>query len=148
LFPFVIAVVAGELEDKDFDYMYREYRKLHDRDQRFFLAQETRRVKLPNAIVRRRLGELNRDFTDDIEQHVVQIGVIVASKVFAGAIRAIYWLSREARPTHYASTALECWQNAVKTCAADGIALSDEGLAFVQSLDQDFKRGGDFADFL
>jgi hypothetical protein len=49
-FPFVLAVVAGELEEEDFEYMYREYRKLHDRDQRFFLAQETRQVKMPDAL--------------------------------------------------------------------------------------------------
>lgn len=148
LFPFVIAVVAGNLEDSDFEYMYEQYRAIHARDQRFYLAQETRRVRLPNALQRRQLGELNAHFAPDIEKRVVQIGVIVASKVFAGAIRAIYWLSREAKPTYYASTAVECWDNAERLCRDEGLVLPAPGRAFAEGLDAEYQAGGDFSKYL
>jgi len=145
--PFVIAIVAGDLDDADFDYMYEQYRSIHLRDQRFFLVQETRKVKLPNADTRKKLAKLNSDFADDIKQHVTGIGVVVASKVFAGAMRAVYWLSGENSPTTYWSSAADCFEEAERRAKLERMILPASAKSFAEELDSQLKDARDFSKY-
>lgn len=122
-FPFVIAVVSGEITDSDVDEMYRRYPLLHQRRRRFYLAQEVRQVNIPGAAMRRRLAMLNTEFGERIRANVIGIGIIVPSRVVSAAMTAVYWVSKEAAPTRFFSSAASMADHARQVCAAEQLLV-------------------------
>lgn len=140
-FPLVMALVDGELTREDIAVMREAYARLHERKQRFFLCQETRTVQLPSALIRKELARLNDDFAERIRANVVGIGVIVAGKVYAGALRAIFWLSKEAAPMAVETTAAAMLRVVEQSCAAEHIVLPASLRGFMTALDADLAAG-------
>jgi hypothetical protein len=147
-FPLVIGLVVGDLNESDIQYMERLYASIHTRKERFFLAQETRRVNMPNAVVRKRLGQMNDGFGPLITQNVVGINVIVSNRIFAGALKAVYWLSREYAPTDTSASASDMLKKARAVCDAEGLVIPVSADTLVERLDSSFKEGSDFMAFL
>jgi hypothetical protein len=147
-FPLVIGLVAGDVDESDIQYMERSYAQIHSRKERFFLAQETRRVSMPNAVIRKRLGQMNDGFGPLITKHVVGINVIVANRIFAGALKAVYWLSREYAPTDTADSAVDMLVKARKSCEAEDLVIPTSADSLAEQLDTAFKNGSDFMEFI
>lgn len=140
-FPFVIAVVSGEITEADVTEMARRYTALHARGRRFYLAQEVRQVSLPSAPMRRRLAELNTEFGDRIAKNIVGIGIVVPSRIVSAAMTAIYWVSKEASPTHFFPSAAALAEHARRTCAAEKVVLPTALESIASALDGAWRDG-------
>ena len=89
-FPFVFSVVSVDITDADVDEMYRRYKLLHQRQQRFYLAQEVRQVKIPGAAMRKRLADLNTEFGKHITKNIIDINIMMPSHVVSTTMTTIY----------------------------------------------------------
>ena len=134
-FPFVIAVVGGDIVEADIREMAARYGALHERGERFYLAQEVRQVNLPTAPMRRQLADLNTEFRARIEKNVIAIGVIVPSRVVSAALTAVYWVSKEAAPTQFFPTAAQLVAHARMVCAAEKVSLPPHADTVARTLD-------------
>jgi hypothetical protein len=108
----VFAVITDRITEDDVSQMYDAYRVIHERGERFFLLQDARAAKLPDALTRKKLSELNTHFEADIERHVVGIAVVVPNRVYAGAVQALYWMSKEYAPTKAFASAGDALEHA------------------------------------
>ena len=133
--PLVVALVQGEITEADIAAMFEVYERIHQRDERFFLVQEARGAKLPDAITRKRLAELNTHFAEQIERHVIAVGVVVASRIAAGVLSAIFWLSREATEMFTSLSGEEVYEKAVALCEREGVSLPEAAREFMLDLD-------------
>jgi hypothetical protein len=147
-FPLVIGLINGDVTEEDIDQMYDSYNDIHARGERFFLAQETRRVKLPSAVIRKRLGQLNKDFGPLITSNVVGIHVVVANRVVAGALRAVFWFSKEFAPTKTSASALEMFADAEKRGGEGGLVFPQSAKGFCARLDASVSVGDSFEPYL
>lgn len=145
-FPFVFAVVSGDITDADVDEMYRRYEVLHLRQQRFYLAQEVRQVKIPSAAMRKRLAELNTEFGERIAKNIIGIGIVVPSRVVSAAMTAIYWVSKEAAPTRIFPSATAMADHARKACAAENLHLPPVLETMATTLDTAWREGRNLID--
>jgi hypothetical protein len=144
-FPFVFAIVTGEVTDEDVDGMYPIYERIHQRGEKFYLAQEVRQVSIPGAPLRKKLGELNAHFGPLIERHVVGIGLVVPNRLVAGAMRAIYWLSREHSPTKFFGSAMELHGDAIAVANEHKIVFPESAETVLHRLDVAYTSGGDLS---
>lgn len=140
-FPFVFAVVSGDITDADIDEMARRYAALHQRKQRFYLVQEVRQVKIPSAAMRKRLADLNTEFGERIAKNIVGIGIIVPSRVVSAAMTAIYWVSKEAAPTRFFPSAAAMAEHARQACAKERLQLPPALETVAGSLDAAWQEG-------
>lgn len=145
-FPFVFAVVSGDITDADVDEMYRRYQVMHQRKQRFYLAQEVRQVKIPGAALRRRLADLNTEFGERISKNIVGIGIVVPSRIVSAAMTAVYWVSKEAAPTRIFSSAAAMADHARKACAAENLHLPPALESVADGLDSAWREGRNLID--
>jgi hypothetical protein len=135
--PLVVAIAHDELTDEDIEEMKVVYKRIHQRKERFFLVQETRSVKLPTALMRKKLAGLNTFFSEEIERNVIAVGVIVKSKIAVGMLNAIFWVSREKTRTFSTTTGRELFRRATDLCAKEDILLPLGAKTFFSNLDMD-----------
>jgi len=119
LFPLVFAVIHDQITEADIEKMYEAYRAVHERGERFVLMQDARAAKLPDAATRQRLSKLNAHFESDIEKHVIGIAVVVPNRLYAGAVQALYWMSKENAPTKAVPSAIDALEHALAIMPED-----------------------------
>ena len=133
--PLVVALVHGELTDTDVEEMISVYERIHAREERFFLVQETRTAKLPTAVMRKKLADMNTRFAADIERHVIGVGVIVSSVIASGVLSAIFWVTQKQTKIFSATSGEETLRRASELCNKEDVVLPPDAARFLRDLD-------------
>ncbi len=125
LLPISLLVTRRTLTATDVPGVFEYYRWLCRRQLRFVAVSDVRASQaMPDAKTRRRFAEESARFASDAAKWSLGAIVIVDSPLIRGAMTAIEWLYRPARPTRYFTDFHEALTCAVELLDAGGVALS------------------------
>jgi hypothetical protein len=74
--------------------------------------------------------------------------LVVANKMLAGALRAVFWFSREFAPTRTSASSLEMFADAEKRGGEAGLLYPQAAKGFAARLDAAISVGDNFDAFL
>jgi hypothetical protein len=141
--PVVFTALWGEPTVADVEAMRLFYRSVHAAGRPFINLGDMRRCQMPSPTVRRALGE----FAGAFEGHQLYLGSanVLATSLTIGAITAIEWFLRRAKPRTYTSSAIDALAWVEELASRHQLEVSYSASTLARELDAlSEKRGVEF----
>jgi hypothetical protein len=145
MWPVLVAFAFDELTIDDVDKLKGIMTKVHARGQRFGQLYDARRVKVPSAGVRKALGDLAKHFETETRDNIIRNAVMIDSKILAGALTAVQWMSDNTLPLRYFSTAMESLEWVTHAASDEDVSFPADVVHFCGQLDGSYKAKGDLS---
>ena len=133
-FPLVVSFAWDAIFLSDVAYLDEAYRTLHARGEVFCQVIEVCGSKVPGPDVRKALGDLTQRFEPDTEKHLLGNAVVLDSRLAAGALTAIQWVSGQKQRIHYASSMAHAIAHVLNE-NGDRLTVPPAGLDYVAKID-------------
>lgn len=135
MLPISLLVTRRTLTADDVPGVFEYYRSLCRRKIRFVAVSDVRAsLAMPDAKTRQRFAEEAARFATDAATWSLGAIVVVDSPLIRGAMTAIEWLYRPARPTRYFTDFNEAITLAVALLEARGVALTPNIRRFLRDM--------------
>lgn len=108
--PVVRCTPRGDMTDADYQTLFREFQKLWDKGDKFFVITDTRHSSNASAKQRQLIGDWMKANSASIRRTSLGSVVIVESAIVRGALTAINWIAQPDLQNDY----VKSWEQALE----------------------------------
>lgn len=133
--PFVMSELPSRLDEAGLERFMAIHDGLLARQQPYVtLTDCTAIAEIPNAAVRRRIGEWNKKIEADIRRYNIATAIVISNGLVRGALTALQWLAPPPQPTEVVARPYEGARFLLQQMQRHGMAVTPGLRDYVASL--------------